>query len=270
MQGSFHPRSQRLIRIAVLLLLVPRIGGCVRYLPARLRPTPVPLRMVSYPGPAMTSGAAGQPRTLVVLLPGRWDRPQDFGKYSFPEIAARAGAQVDLVAVDAHLNYYLKNMIVDRLREDVIGPARQRYDRIWLLGISIGGTGSLLYASRYPEDLAGVILFAPYLGEDAVIDEVAAAGSLAHWQPPRTLAPDDFQRRIWIGLQGYAKEPRRFPLYLGWGETDSFARANGLLARELPKDHVFTAPGGHEWKAWKALWEQVVRTGALGGPAPTR
>jgi pimeloyl-ACP methyl ester carboxylesterase len=262
MQGSFHSWSQGLIRLASLLLLLPGLGGCIRYLPARLRPTPVPLHVVRYPG---LVPAGGQPRTLVVLLPGRWDRPRDFGKYSFPEIAARAGAHVDMVAVDAHLNYYLKNMILDRLREDVIGPARQRYDRIWLVGISIGGTGALLYASQHPEDLAGVILFAPYLGEDAVIDEVAAQGSLASWQPPESVAQDDFQRRIWIGLQSYTREKVRPPLYLGWGETDSFARANGLLARELPKDHIFTAPGGHEWKAWKALWEQFVRTGALGG-----
>ncbi len=157
-------------------------------------------------------------------------------------------------------------MIVDRLREDVIGPARQHYDRIWLVGISIGGTGSLLYASQHPEDLAGVAVFAPYLGEDAVIDEVAAAGSLAAWQAPKILAPDDFQHRLWIWLQSTKKEPARFPLYIGWGEKDSFARANGLLARELPKEHIFTAPGGHEWKAWKALWEQFVRTGALTHP----
>ncbi|MFY9824493.1 MAG: alpha/beta hydrolase-fold protein [Thermoanaerobaculia bacterium] len=244
------------------LLLLPVLAGCVRYLPARLRPTPVPLHVVHYPGPAPN---AGQPRTLVVLLHGQWDRPRDFGTYGFPEIAARAGAHVDMVAVDAHLNYYYKNMIVDRLREDVIGPARRHYDRIWLAGISIGGTGSLLYASQHPEDVDGIVIFAPYLGEDRVIDEVAAAGGLASWQVPKTLAPNDFQRRIWIWLQGYTRGPARFPLYLGWGETDSFARANGLLAKELPKDHVFTAPGGHEWKAWSKLWEQFVRTGALGG-----
>ncbi|HEV7504531.1 MAG TPA: alpha/beta hydrolase [Thermoanaerobaculia bacterium] len=259
MQGSFHHRFPGGIRLVSLLILLPVLAGCVRYLPARLRPTPVPLHVVRYPGPAP---AAGQPRTLVVLLPGRWDRPQDFGKYSFPEIAARAGVHVDMVAVDAHLNYYLQNMIVDRLREDVIGPARQHYDRIWLVGISIGGTGAVLYASQHPEDLDGVVLFAPYLGEDPMIDEVAA-GSLASWHAPKTLAPDDFQHRIWVWLQGYAKGPAKFPLYLGWGETDSFARGNGLVAKELPKDRVFTATGGHEWKAWKALWEQFVRTGAL-------
>jgi pimeloyl-ACP methyl ester carboxylesterase len=258
MQGPFHKWSRGSPWIAVLLLLLPVLAGCVRYWPARLRPTPVPLRVVRYPGPAPS---AGQPRTLVVLLPGQWDRATDFGKYRFPEIAAQAGARVDMVAVDANLNYYYKNLIVDRLREDVIAPARKQYGRIWLAGISIGGTGSLLYASQHPDDLNGIVIFAPYLGEDRVIGEVAAAGSLANWQAPKTLAPDGFQHQLWIWLQGYARGPARFPLYLGWGEKDSFARANGLLARELPKGRVFTAPGGHEWKAWTALWEQLLRTG---------
>jgi pimeloyl-ACP methyl ester carboxylesterase len=262
MQGPFHHRSRGRFRIAALLFLVLVVAGCLRYLPGRLRPTPVPLHVVRYPAPP---SGLGPPRTLVVLLPGQYDLPQDFGKYRFPQIAAEAGARVDMVAVGANINYYYKKMIVDRLREDVIVPARQHYDRIWLAGISIGGTGSVLYASQYPEDLAGIVILAPYLGEGQVIDEVAAAGSLASWQPPKTLAPDDFQRRIWMGLQSFLKSPAHAPLYLGWGETDSFARANGLLAKELPKDHVFTAPGGHEWKAWTALWKQFVRTGALGG-----
>ncbi len=257
MQGPFHDRSARRLGLAALLLLLPVLAGCVRYLPARLRPTPAPIRTIRYPG-------AGRPRTLVVLLPGRWDLPQDFGRYRFPEIAARAGAQVDMVAVDAHLGYYYKNLIVDRLRQDVIGPARRRYDRIWLAGISIGGTGSLLYASQHPEDVDGVVVLAPFLGDDKVTGEVAAAGRLATWQAPEPLAPDDFQRRLWVWLQGYTRGPARFPLYLGWGEKDSFARANGLLAKELPRERVYTAPGGHDWKAWTALWERFVRSGALG------
>jgi len=270
MQGPFHHLSRVTLQIAALLLLIPLLAGCLRYLPARLRPTPVPLRIVRYPAPASSTSGSGQPRTLVVLLPGQYDLPQDFGKYRFPQMAAEAGAQVDMVAVAANINYYYKKMIVDRLRTDVIGPARQHYDHIWLAGISIGGTGSVLYASQYPEDLAGVVIFAPYLGEGRVIDDVAAAGSLASWQVTNALPPDDFQNRIWLGLQDYVMAPPRFPLYLGWGETDSFARANGLLARELPKDHVFTAPGGHEWKAWTALWEQFVRTGALSSPRRAR
>ncbi|HEX4962558.1 MAG TPA: alpha/beta hydrolase-fold protein [Thermoanaerobaculia bacterium] len=260
---TIHLRFPVRGRIAVLLLLLPALAvlaGCVRFLPARLRPTPVPLPSVRYSSPVLGS----RPRTLVVLLPGRWDRPEDFGRHRFAEIAAHAGAQVDMVAVDAHLGYYYKNMIADRLREDVIGPARERYDRIWLVGISLGGTGSLLYASQHPEDVTGIAIFAPFLGDDKMTGEVAAAGGLAHWQAPESPAPDDFQHRLWTWLQGYIRGPARFPLYLGWGEKDGFAHANGLLAKELPRERVFTAPGGHDWKAWTALWEQFVATGALG------
>jgi pimeloyl-ACP methyl ester carboxylesterase len=239
--------KQFLCLIALLVL-----AGCVP-----LRPATVPLRTVSYPG-------SGRTRTLVVLLPGRRDRPEDFGREHFSEIAARAGAKVDMIAVDAHMAYYLNRTVVDRLREDVIAPALRRYDRVWLVGISIGGTGALLYAGQHPEDVNGLVLFAPYLGEDPVIREVSAAGGIRGWRPPEPLAPDDYQRRVWAWLKGYESGPEgRPPLYLGWGRSDGFARANGLAAQALPPERVFTAPGGHGWKAWRSLWEQFVRTGAL-------
>jgi len=249
MQGPFHFRHGKNFPLLILLLLS---IGCARW-----RPTPVPIRTVSYPG-------KGQPRTLVVLLPGRRDSPEDFGRFDFPELAARAGAHVDMVAVDAHLGYYFKRMLVDRLQEDVIAPARKRYDRIWLVGISIGGTGSILYSAEHPENVDGILLLAPYLGEKELIDEVAAAGGLRGWKPPEALAPDDFQRRMWVWLKGGSQG--RIPLYLGYGRSDSFARANGLLGETLPPERVFTAPGGHGWKAWRALWEAFLKTGALDSP----
>jgi pimeloyl-ACP methyl ester carboxylesterase len=250
MQGPFHS----LVRKGFLLLgsIWLSLAGCARW-----RPTPVPLRTVSFPG-------AGQPRTLVVLLPGRRDRPEDFGRSGFPETAARAGATVDMVAVGAHLGYYFKGMIVDRLHEDVIAPARKRYDRIWLVGVSVGGTGSLAYAERHPENVDGIVLLAPFLGEEKVIAEITAAGGLRGWQPPDPLAEDDYQRRLWRWLKRYENGSQgQIPLYLGYGTRDSFARANGLLGEVLPPEGVFTVAGGHDWKAWRALWEAFVRTGAL-------
>ena len=249
MQSPFHARSVEYFLCLAALLAV---AGCVRP-----RPASVPLRTVSYPG-------SGQPRTLVVLLPGRRDSPEDFGRERFPEIAARAGAEVDMIAVDAHPAYYANRTVVERLREDVIAPARRRYDRIWLVGISIGGTGTLLYAGQHPEDVNGLVIFAPYLGDGPMIREIAAAGGIRGWRPPDPLAPDDFQRRLWVWLKGYEGGPEgRLPLYLGLGRSDGFARANGMAAEALPPERVFTAPGGHGWKAWRNLWEQFVRTGAL-------
>lgn len=250
MQGPFH------LRFGTFFLLLLLVAGC-----ARLRPTPVPVRTVSYPG----LSEVNQPRTLVVLLPGRRDSPEDFGRFDFPELAAKAGAQADMVAVEAHLGYYYNRTIVNRLHEDVIAPARKRYDRIWLAGISLGGTGSLLYAAEYSENVDGILLLAPYLGEeDGVIDEVAAAGGLSGWKSPETLAPDDFQRRMWVWLKSGVQG--KTPIYLGYGREDYFARANGLLGKELPPERVFTVPGGHDWEAWKAVWEEFLATGALNNP----
>lgn len=239
---------------AVLCLSLLLSGGCVRP-----RPATVPLRTIALP-----ASGEGDARCLVVLLPGRRDRPEDFVRHGFPEIAARAGIRADFVAVDAHLGYYFRKTLVDRLREDVIAPARERYDRIWLAGISLGGTGSLLYTIASPDDVDGIVLLSPFLGEEPVIDEVAAAGGLRGWKTPDPLGPDDFQRRMWSWLERYeAGSEGQIPLYLGFGTRDGFARANGLLGDVLPPERVFTVEGGHTWRAWRALWEEAVDRGGI-------
>lgn len=235
-------------RFALPLVGLALLTGC-----ARLRPAPAPLRTIEL------RQESGSP-CLVVLLPGRRDSPEDFARHDFSGIAARAGIRADLVAVDAHLGYYYRQTILERLREDVIAPARKRYDRIWLTGISLGGTGSILYANEHPGEVDGIVLLAPFLGEEPVIDEVAAAGGLRGWKAPASLEPDDFQRRMWSWLARYEGQP---PLYLGYGTRDDFARANGLLADALPSGRVFTVDGGHDWKAWRVLWEKAVASGGI-------
>lgn len=241
---------------APLCLAVPLVLlalGCVKP-----RPAAAPLRTLEI-RPA-TDGS----RDLIVLLPGRRDRPEDFARAGFGELAARAGVRARMVAVDAHLGYYFQRTIVGRLREDVIAPARAAgAERIWLAGVSIGGTGSLLYAIEHPEDVQGLLLLAPFLGEEKVIDEVAAAGGLRGYEAPEPLSAADFQRRIWRWLGSGDRD--KIPVYLGWGKRDRFARANSLLGETLPPERVFNVPGGHGWGAWRAVWEAFLKTGALQG-----
>ena len=169
-----------------------------------------------------------------------------------------------MIAVDAHLAYYYNGTIVDRLREDVIAPARRRYDHIWLAGISIGGTGALLYASRHPEDVDGLVVLAPFLGDDKVIAEIAKAGGPRAWSLAAPLPADDFQHRLWVWLRQYGEAGKPpLPVFLGYGRSDSFAGANGMMGRLLDPARVFTAPGGHGWRAWNDLWDQVLRAGAF-------
>jgi pimeloyl-ACP methyl ester carboxylesterase len=240
-----------------LLLVV----GC-SYLPRKAE-IPMPVLQVT------TGPEDGDPQ--VIFLPGRFDRPErfaneDFGKLLEVRLPAATG-----LAADAHLRYYMDGDVIRRLHEDVVSPARARSgSKVHLVGISMGGLGALVYAQAHPEDVAGVVVLAPYLGDDEVIEEIAASGGLADWQPPSDPDPDDFQRDIWTWLKGYTDpETERPPLVLGWGTDDDLAPASRLLAEALPDDRVFTTPGGHDWPEWRALWSAILESGAL-DPSPER
>lgn len=244
----------RAVRPILLLALAVLACGCPRW-----RPAPVPLRTIEI------KPAAPGSRDLVVLLPGRRDSPEDFARFGWGEMAERAGVGARIVAADAHLGYYYRRTVLERLRQDVIGPARaQGAGRVWLAGISLGGTGSILYSIEHPGDVSGIALFAPFLGEEELRRELEAAGGLRGWTPPQPLGATDFQRRIWAWLKRYEDgSGGKMPVYLGWGTRDDFAPINGLLGEVLPPERVFTTPGGHDWKAWTKLWEAFLATGAL-------
>lgn len=172
--------------------------------------------------------------TLLVLLPGVYSHPDEFVREGFVRAVHDARLAVDLVRVDAHLNYYERKTFVARLNQDVIVPAQARgYRAIWIAGISLGGFGGLIYAKEHPSDVAGLVALAPYLGEAA----------------------------IWPWLNGDADAaPGHPPLYLGYGTADRFATSNGLLAAKLPPSRVFTTDGGHDWAPWLRLWKAMLPT----------
>jgi pimeloyl-ACP methyl ester carboxylesterase len=206
----------------------------------------------------------------VVLLPGRGGHAGDFRKAGFLDVAQKAGLEAGVVAVDAHLAYYAKRTVVMRLREDVIAPARARGCReVWLVGVSMGGLGALLYAERHPEDVAGIFLMAPYLGSEKTLKEIQNAGGLRAWSPRQPPDPDDYQRSLWRWLKGNLVEApaNPVPIYLGYGKKDAFAPANALLAAELPPERVFLEPGGHDWPVWLKLWEDFLEASPLCGGA---
>lgn len=197
--------------------------------------------------------------TLLVFLPGRGDRGPDFVDQGFLEVGTGRG--YDMIAADAHFGYYMSETIVDRLHEDIIGPARARgYERIWLLGISAGGLGAGLYADAHPGMVDGLILLAPYPGDEALVQDIADAGGLAAWRGDST-AGKDWQRRHWRWLKettGKGDSPR---IVLGFGRDDRFAEAGELLARQLPSERVFRVNGGHRWPVWRNLWERIAARG---------
>lgn len=246
----------------VLGILVVLLGAC-----HRPRLATVPLRVLHH------DQAGGAHRDLVVFLPGRGDLPEDFERRGLLALAREEGLDADVLAVDSHLGYFVDRSIVIRLHDDVVAPARARgYERIWLVGISLGALGSILYTQEHPGDVAGVVLIAPYLGEKPLIDEIEKAGGLRAWQPA-PFSGADYQRETWRWLQAHQAHQAQDagpsgasgspPLWLGYGEKDRYREGDRLLAAVLPAERVFTAPGGHAWKAWRVLWEKLVKAGAL-------
>ena len=194
--------------------------------------------------------------TLIVLLPGAYDTPQDFIEQGFVNALRVRRLPVDLLLVDAHTGYYTAQQIVERLHSEVIAPARaQGYARVWLGGISLGGYGSLLFAREHAKMIDGLFTMAPFLGRRDLPAAIVRAGGLAAWNGQLPDA-DAHDLELWRWLRGYVSSPQdRPPLYLGYGDTDRFALSHRLLAAVLPPERVLVTPGGHEWAPWLHLWE---------------
>lgn len=245
-------RTSRFTVGASLLSLAAALAGCARMLPA-----PEPMRAVSW---RATAGAAAAPaKCLVVFLPGAGDSAEDFEKNGFVAEVQRRRLSVDMVAANATIGYYARGTFPTRAAADVIGPARAagRYAETWLVGMSMGGFGTLYYSRVHTEQVTGVLALAPYLGDDDVTDEIRAQGGVTGWRaPPRAeaLTEDNYQRELWRWLQAVTRGQERGPaLYLGYGKEDKLARKDELLAAVLPAGHVFQADGGHKWPVWKVL-----------------
>ncbi|MBI5055450.1 MAG: alpha/beta fold hydrolase [Nitrospirae bacterium] len=190
---------------------------------------------------------------LIVFLPGRGDRLGTYMKHGFIDAIRQKGLNVDMAEADAYEAYYQDGSIGVRLREDIIGPAKAKgYKHIWLVGISMGGTGALLYASKYPDDISGVIAFSPFLGDEEIIGKIKNADGVQNWNPGR-ITEDDWQDFLWLWIKNYETE-KSLPVYLGYGDHDRFAPVNNIFATALPRDHVVVINGAHDWQTWETLW----------------
>jgi len=191
----------------------------------------------------------------MVWLPGAYHGAQDFLAAGFAEAVRTRRTALDLIFVDLELAHVGDRSALQRLRSDIVLPARAAGVSIWLGGISLGGLFALDYAASHPDELDGLCLFAPYLGNRILTAEITRAPGLGQWQPGE-LAESDEERRIWRYIKNRRSDSR--PLHLGFGQGDRFAAAHGLLAETLPADSVDVIAGGHEWSTWSRLWENFL------------
>ena len=194
--------------------------------------------------------------TRVLLLPAAYTGPEDFLREGFVRAARERALPVDLVFVELRLQHLTDRTILRRLRHEIVLPARALGCKsIWIGGISLGGFVAIAYAARYPEEIDGLCLLAPYLGNHIVTGEIERANGVDGWQPGE-LADDDDERRIWRFIKTHRARPS--PVHLGFGRDDRFADSHRLMAAALAPESVDVVPGGHEWPAWRRLWENFL------------
>lgn len=236
------------------------------------RAVPVPMRRLED-----RSGCTAA--TGVVLLPGAYSPPEEFVDEGFIAALRRRRLAVDVVAADSHLGYFIEGQSVPRLRADIVGPARGAGAPLWLVGISLGGFVALQYAARHPDDVAGLVLLAPYPGRPPFLADVEAAGGVEAWAAGRGARPApagdgaDPEAEVWSWLVQRRDRLRRglpvTPVSLGYGTEDRFARHLGWMDMLLePAPGETNRPtqairGGHDWKTWLALWESWLERGLL-------
>jgi pimeloyl-ACP methyl ester carboxylesterase len=248
-------RSARFCAAAIALSLM---SGCVDWAFYFIRDTHEPIDALE-----VRMDPEERRECLVVLLPGVFDTADAFLRNGFIEDAARQDRSCDFVAVDAHVGYYNTNTLRERVGRDILIAAEMRgYREIWLVGISMGGLGSMLLARDYPELVEGVVLLAPWLGDANVVQGIERAGGLAEWEPPEIRDPysqNEFAAALWAWMQGYGEHPERMPqLYVGVGTDDRLLETAGLLRPVVPQDRFATADGGHQWSTWRVLWRRLL------------
>ncbi|HMH17805.1 MAG TPA: alpha/beta hydrolase-fold protein [Burkholderiales bacterium] len=204
--------------------------------------------------------------TLVIVLPGLGDDAQDLNDHDIAGAIHESWPEADVLLTSATLAYYRDGKLVPRLHDEIVEPARRKgYHRIWLAGASLGGMGALLYEREHPGELTGIVLFAPFLGNNELLDEIRAAGGPRKWDPgpmPAEMNGDNFQRQVWKMVKGWADRPelvRR--VWLASGTSDYMIEGTRLLAAELSAVHYLELPGGHTWGVWlngaKAVFSRI-------------
>lgn len=251
--SSYKPRRSRLVFSSLAGLLVWAVLGLSSCL--SLGGSGSTMNWLSYP---LDPGKRQE--TLVVFLPGINNSPTVFANAGLVADTQELWP-VDVIVADASLKFYMDRTVIDRLERDVLAPARDAgYRQIWLAGTSMGGFGALLYAQEHPTAISGVVLIAPFLGDNSTAREIKAAGGLARWNYQQGSGSDEQDRKvreIWFWLQGQIPQGS-LPIFMGYGLKDRFRFDHAELAAAMPEGRSLPIPGGHDWPTWRAIWRQMV------------
>lgn len=220
----------------------------------RVSPAPRVMDILSY-----TEEKTPGNKNLFVFLRGIGRSHRSFKREGFVEKVRALQLPFDMVAPNSHFGYYSDRSIVSRLRQDVIIPAQQQgYEQIWLVGLSMGGLGALFYLREYPEDIKGVYLISPFLGNKAIVKSVTSGGGVKDWHPGEYDAEEDWQRMLWDWIRNEVATEKTPPVYMGAGEEDDYVKGQRLLSAVLPEGAAIWVRGGHHYPTFVQLWSDFL------------
>ena len=198
-------------------------------------------------------------KRLMIILPGRGDTIESLEKQGFVSTFQKYYPSFETVVVDAHLGYYKKELLEQRLLDDIIIPAiKDGYKEIWMMGISLGGAGSLKIFEKHNDKITGIILISPYSGskkfhknldrylfgkqDDSLVEKLERENvffSLWKW----IINNDELMNsdRVW----------------LGYGDQD-YLKGHENLKKYIGDNKTIVIPGKHKITVFKQIWEQLL------------
>jgi pimeloyl-ACP methyl ester carboxylesterase len=194
---------------------------------------------------------------LLVLLPGAYMKPEDFVEAGFFSAVEQRGLKLDIAAVELDLDMISEGFAVADVLDQIVLPARQNHERVWLGGISLGGLLALSLHADRSGAVDGLCLIAPYPGSRLTTKPITSAGGIDAWIPS-TEQLDDPEFRVYRWLK---QVPGDLPAFVGYGREDRFADGMKTIAERFPAHARKAIPGGHEWPVWQLLWEHFLDLG---------
>lgn len=193
-------------------------------------------------------------------MPGLGDGANIFAQQNLIDALQKCNDSLNIVALDSHLGYFSNRTIITRLNTEVIAPAKaQGIDNIWVIGVSLGGLGSLLYSVNHPDDLTGLILLSPYLGEKEDLESLLKSSDLYNWQPKQT---NDFQT-LWFSLIELSRSEKLSNIYMGTGNQDRYIAQQDQFSKLLNESNTIKIEGKHQWSTWNQLWNPLLHKTSL-------
>lgn len=204
--------------------------------------------------------------SLIIFLPGLFDSADKFKKESFFSIAREEGIKADMVAANTNIGHLGERVLIKRIEEDVFKHIESvGYKNIWMVGVSIGGLSSLVYFQKHEKDFCGLVVLAPFLADDDLLEEIKKKGGVRKWLPEAGKLKDSVDEQmesIWLWL-GAKKDTSN--IYLGYGKHDRYIAGSRLLEGLLEKNNVIKVKGKHDWKTGRKIWREQLASRAKTG-----